>query len=143
MHYVLYLDVLAVQRVGMSGIKNIVAMPLIVQNTMPANLTQLNETLSKLNIQLKPFVLNFISSLAKCTNANYTICTEVNSDIFLSEFLNKINSEKLYSCERQYNQRFDIKLQQCMLKFEDVGTQTNHFLFPIIFSICFWYASYF
>ncbi|CAF1362646.1 unnamed protein product [Rotaria sp. Silwood1] len=60
--------ILAVQRVGMSGIKNIVAMPLITQDTMPVNLTQLTETLKKLNIQLKPFVLSFISSLAKCTN---------------------------------------------------------------------------
>ncbi|CAF1032857.1 unnamed protein product [Rotaria sp. Silwood1] len=63
-----YLDILAVQRVGMSGIKNIVAMPLITQDTMPVNLTQLTETLKKLNIQLKLFVLSFISSLAKCTN---------------------------------------------------------------------------
>ncbi|CAF2795995.1 unnamed protein product [Rotaria sp. Silwood2] len=201
-------DILAVQRVGTSGIKNIVAMPLITQDTMPVNLTQLNETLTKLNIQLKPFVLNFISSLAKCTNqtesnmkwwdnsaaqfmvqtqtnntqgfclrtqkvkslyilsadshqfygqgmidvetylpnvsglVDYTICTEANSDIFLSEFLNKISSEKLYSCERQYNQRFDIKLQQCMLKFEDAGQQTNmaktnHFLNPIFLLIYF------
>ncbi|CAF4267290.1 unnamed protein product, partial [Rotaria sp. Silwood2] len=171
-------DILALQRIGMSGIKNIVAMPLIAQNTLTVNLTQLNETLKKLNIQVKPFVLNFISSFAKCTNAtehnmkwwdnsaaqlmvqmqtnnsqgfclrtqkvkslyilsadshqfygqgmidtgtylpnvsglaNYTICTETNSDIFLSEFLNKISSEKLYSCQRQYYQRFDIKLQQ-------------------------------
>ncbi|CAF1276630.1 unnamed protein product [Rotaria sordida] len=67
-----YLDMLAVQRVGMSGIKNIVAMPLIIQNTMPINLTQLNETLKRLNIQLKPFVLNFISSFAKCTSPNQT-----------------------------------------------------------------------
>ncbi|CAF1202253.1 unnamed protein product [Rotaria sordida] len=67
-----YLDMLAVQRVGMSGIKNIVAMPLIIQNTMPINLTQLNETLKRLNIQLKPFVLNFISSFVKCTSPNQT-----------------------------------------------------------------------
>ena len=56
---------------------------------------------------------------------NYTICTEANSNIFLLEFLDRISSEKLYSCERQYYQRFDIKLQQCMLKFEDVEQQPN------------------
>ncbi|CAF2156475.1 unnamed protein product [Rotaria magnacalcarata] len=188
-----YLDILALQRVGMSGIKNIVAMPLITQDTMLINLTQLNETLKRLNIQLKPFVLSFISSFVKCTSpnqtesylkwwdnsaaqfmvqmqtnnsqgfclrtqkvkshyilsadshqfygqgiidvetflpnahglVNYTICTEANSDIFLAEFLNKISSEKLYSCERQYNHRFDIKLQQCMLKFENAEQQPN------------------
>ncbi|CAF5188853.1 unnamed protein product [Rotaria magnacalcarata] len=65
-----FLDVLAVQRVGMSGIKNIVAMPIHTQNTLLLNLTQLNETLKKLNIQLKPFVLNFISSFARCTSSN-------------------------------------------------------------------------
>jgi hypothetical protein len=68
--YVSHLDILAVQRVGVSGIKNIVAMPLTTQNTLPVNLTQLNVTLTKLNITLKPFVLSFISSLAKCTNAS-------------------------------------------------------------------------
>lgn len=55
---------------------------------------------------------------------NYTICTDVNSDIFMSEFLNKISSDKLYSCEPQYNQRFDIKLQQCMLKFDIAGQKS-------------------
>ncbi|CAM2729119.1 unnamed protein product [Rotaria socialis] len=203
-----FLDVLAVQRVGMSGIKNIVAMPIHTQNTLLINLTQLNETLTKLNIQLKPFVLNFISSFARCTSSNpngtylkwwdnsaaqfmvqmqtnnsqgfclrtqnvkslyimsadshqffgqgminvetrlpnasglvnYTICTEANSDIFLSEFLNKISSEKLYSCARQYSERFDIKLQQCMLKYEDTLQQTNmgktvYFLKPIFLSM--------
>ncbi|CAF5187739.1 unnamed protein product, partial [Rotaria magnacalcarata] len=67
-----YLDILALQRVGMSGIKNIVAMPLITQDTMLINLTQLNETLKRLNIQLKPFVLSFISSFVKCTSPNQT-----------------------------------------------------------------------
>jgi hypothetical protein len=56
---------------------------------------------------------------------NYSICTQANSEIFLAEFLTKINSEKLYSCARQYNQRFDIKLQRCMLTFEDYSKQTN------------------
>jgi hypothetical protein len=74
--------------------------------------------------------------------ANYTICMEANSDIFLSEFLNKINSEKFYSCERQYNQRFDIKLQRCMLEFENAGQQTNmartsHILSPSFLCIFF------
>lgn len=56
---------------------------------------------------------------------NYTLCTEANSDNFLTEFLTRISSEKLYSCQRQYNQRFDIRLQHCMLKYEDAVQQPN------------------
>ncbi|CAF1409401.1 unnamed protein product [Adineta steineri] len=173
-----YLDIFAMQRVATSGIKKIVAIPGSTQRTLPVNLTQLFETLKRMNITLKPFVLNFISSLAKCQNAtesdmkwwdnsaaqfmvqiqtnnsqgfcrqtknvqslyimsadahqfygqgvidtdmllpnasglvNYTICTQADSSIFLAEFLTKINSEKLYSCQHQYSQRFDIRLQQ-------------------------------
>jgi hypothetical protein len=71
---------------------------------------------------------------------NYTICTNASSDIFLAEFLTKIGSEKLYSCQRQYSQRFDIKLQQCMLTSEDAVqptnmAKTNYFLTPIFLSI--------
>lgn len=76
---------------------------------------------------------------------NYTICTEANSDIFLSEFLNKISSDKLYSCKRQYHQRFDIKLQQCMLQFENAEQQTNmaktnYFLSSILFGLYLCYS---
>lgn len=62
------LDILAVQRVGASGIKNLAAMPLTTQSALPINLTQLNETLTKLNIHLKPFVLSLISLFENCTN---------------------------------------------------------------------------
>ncbi|CAF3971968.1 unnamed protein product [Adineta steineri] len=168
-----------------------------------------------MNITLKPFVLNFISSLAKCQNAtesdmkwwdnstaqfmvqmqtnnsqgfcrqtknvqslyimsadahqfygqgvidtdmllpnasglvNYTICTQADSSIFLAEFLTKINSEKLYSCQHQYSQRFDIRLQQCMLKYDNAVqptnmAKTNHFLTPFFLSVyLFLYVTYF
>ncbi|CAF0757533.1 unnamed protein product [Adineta steineri] len=210
-----YLDIFAMQRVATSGIKHIVAMPGSTQNTLPVNLTQLFETLKRMNITLKPFVLNFISSLAKCQNAtesdmkwwdnsaaqfmvqmqtnnsqgfcrqtknvqslyimsadahqfygqgvidtdmllpnasglvNYTICTQADSSIFLAEFLTKINSEKLYSCQHQYSQRFDIRLQQCMLKYDSAVQPTNmaktdHFLTPFFLSVyLFLYIIYF
>ncbi|CAF4647658.1 unnamed protein product [Rotaria socialis] len=46
--------------------------------------------------------------------SNYTICAQTNSDTFLTEFLTKISSDKLYSCEKTYANRFDLKLQSCM-----------------------------
>ncbi|CAF1561317.1 unnamed protein product, partial [Adineta steineri] len=46
--------------------------------------------------------------------SNYKICTETNSDVFLSEFLSKIQSNQLYSCKKSYENRFDIKLQRCL-----------------------------
>ncbi|CAF4115325.1 unnamed protein product, partial [Adineta steineri] len=210
-----YLDIFAMQRVATSGIKKIVAIPGSTQRTLPVNLTQLSETLKRMNITLKPFVLNFISSLAKCQNAtesdikwwdnsaaqfmvqmqtnnsqgfcrqtknvqslyimsadahqfygqgvidtdmllpnasglvNYTICTQADSSIFLAEFLTKINSEKLHSCQHQYSQRFDIRLQQCMLKYDSAVqptnmAKTNHFLTPFFLSVyLFLYIIYF
>ncbi|CAF0732975.1 unnamed protein product [Adineta steineri] len=176
----IFLDVLAAQRVDDSGIKNLVAMPSDVQNQLPANLTQIDVMLKKLNITLTPFVYKLITSLAKCGNqsesdifwwdnsaaqlmvqiqnnvsngfctqmeqvkslyilsadadqlfgqgindsgqngahikglSNYKICTETNSDVFLSEFLSKIQSNQLYSCKKSYENRFDIKLQRCL-----------------------------
>ncbi|UJR07384.1 hypothetical protein I4U23_011670 [Adineta vaga] len=175
-----FLDVLAVQRVDGSGIKNLVAMPSLVQKQLIANLTQLNSKLQALNLNLSPFMYGLISSLARCTNqteadifwwdnsaaqlmvqmqnnitngfctnlqnveslyilsadanqfygqglsnfasfrpntqgiSNYTICTQTNSDRFLTEFLTTIASNKLSSCERTYQNRFDIKLQSCL-----------------------------
>ena len=41
---------------------------------------------------------------------NYTICTQTEADIFLTEFLTKLSSNKLYSCEKTYENRFDLKL---------------------------------
>jgi len=49
--------------------------------------------------------------------SNYTICTQVDSDIFLTEFLTKISSKKPSSCEKIYENRFDIKLQSCLMKY--------------------------
>ncbi|CAF4314188.1 unnamed protein product [Adineta steineri] len=46
--------------------------------------------------------------------SNYTICKEANADTFLTEFLTKISSNNLYSCETTYRNRFDIKLQSCL-----------------------------
>ncbi|CAF4174322.1 unnamed protein product, partial [Adineta steineri] len=46
--------------------------------------------------------------------SNYTICTQANEDTFLTEFLTKISSNNLYSCETAYKNRFDIKLQSCL-----------------------------
>ena len=46
--------------------------------------------------------------------SNYTICTQTDSDVFLTEFLTKISSSKLYSCETIYENRFDLKLQSCL-----------------------------
>ncbi len=46
--------------------------------------------------------------------SNYTICTQTDSDVFLTEFLTKLSSNKLYSCEQTYEDRFDIKLQSCL-----------------------------
>ena len=61
-------DVLAVQRVGDSGIKKLVAMPASVQGQLPTNLTQIDLKLKELNITLTPFIYALITSLAKCTN---------------------------------------------------------------------------
>ncbi|CAF1296166.1 unnamed protein product [Adineta ricciae] len=175
-----FLDVLAVQRVDDSGIKNLVAMPSSVQKQLTANLTQLNNKIQALNLQLSSFTYGLISSLAKCTNqtegdifwwdnsaaqlmvqmqnnvtngfctnlqkvqslyvlsadgnqlygqglsgfdqlrpntqglTNYTICTRTNSDLFLTEFLTTIASNRLDSCAKTYQNRFDIKLQACL-----------------------------
>ena len=49
--------------------------------------------------------------------SNYTICTQTDSDKFLTEFLTKISLNKLYSCEKTYTDRFDIKLQSCLTKY--------------------------
>ncbi len=46
--------------------------------------------------------------------SNYTICTQTNSDVFLTEFLTKLSSNELYSCGQAYQNRFDIKLQSCL-----------------------------
>lgn len=46
--------------------------------------------------------------------SNYTICTETNSDLFLTEFLTKIASNKLSSCQETYENRYDLKLQSCL-----------------------------
>ena len=56
------------QRVGESGIKKLVAMPSLTQRQVQANFTQLNLKLRQLNITLKPFVYNLLTSLARCTN---------------------------------------------------------------------------
>ncbi|CAF0888605.1 unnamed protein product [Adineta ricciae] len=180
-----FLDVLSVQRVDDSGVRQLVAMPSIVQNQLPTNLTQLNMKLRELNLDLDPFTYKLITSLAKCGNQNeseifwrvwdnsaaqlmvqmqnnltngfctkiqnvkslyilsanadqlygqgisdsprnamkingfsdYKICTETNSDVFLTEFLTRIHSGQLHSCKNSYNDRFDIKLQQCLKKY--------------------------
>ncbi|CAF1500146.1 unnamed protein product, partial [Adineta ricciae] len=49
--------------------------------------------------------------------SDYKICTETNSDVFLTEFLTRIHSGQLHSCKNSYNDRFDIKLQQCLKKY--------------------------
>ncbi len=46
--------------------------------------------------------------------SNYTICTQTDSDVFLTEFLTKLSSNKFYSCETTYEDRFDLKLQSCL-----------------------------
>ncbi len=46
--------------------------------------------------------------------SNYTICTQTNSDVFLTEFLTKIASNALDSCQEAYEDRFDLKLQSCL-----------------------------
>jgi hypothetical protein len=46
--------------------------------------------------------------------SDYKICTATNLNVFLSEFLTKIHSTQLYSCQKSYDNRFDIKLQQCL-----------------------------
>ncbi|CAF1336158.1 unnamed protein product [Adineta steineri] len=175
-----FLDLLAVQRVDDSLIKNYVAMPSSIQHQLPANLSQVDMKLKALNITLSPFIYKLITSLANCTNqaesaiywwdnsaaqlmvqmqnnntngfcttfqnvqslyilsadsdqlfgqglidfqntlpnteglSNYTICTQANEDTFLTEFLTKISSNNLYSCEATYKNRFDIKLQLCL-----------------------------
>lgn len=45
--------------------------------------------------------------------SNYTICTQTDSNVFITEFLTKLSLNKLYSCEKTYEQRFDLKLQSC------------------------------
>jgi hypothetical protein len=67
--------VLAVQRVDDSGIKNMVALPLSVQEQLPTNLTQIDLKLKELNITLTPFIYALITSLARCSNQS-------ESDIF-------------------------------------------------------------
>ncbi len=49
--------------------------------------------------------------------SNYTICTQTNPDVFLTEFLTKLSSNNLYACEKTYGNRFDIKLQSCLGKY--------------------------
>ncbi len=66
---------LAVQRVDDSGIKNMVALPLSVQEQLPTNLTQIDLKLKELNITLTPFIYALITSLARCSNQS-------ESDIF-------------------------------------------------------------
>ncbi|CAF1478334.1 unnamed protein product, partial [Adineta steineri] len=63
-----FLDLLAVQRVDDSGIKNYVAMPSSIQHLLPANLSQVDMKLKALNITLSPFIYKLITSLANCTN---------------------------------------------------------------------------
>ncbi len=46
--------------------------------------------------------------------SNYTICTQTNSTVFLTEFLTKLASNQLYGCQSSYANRFDIKLQSCL-----------------------------
>jgi hypothetical protein len=49
--------------------------------------------------------------------SNYTICTQTNSDTFLTEFLTKISAKEYSACEQTYQNRFDIKLQSCLNKY--------------------------
>ncbi len=49
--------------------------------------------------------------------SNITVCTQANSDVFLTEFLTKIASNKFYSCEKTFSNRFDIKLQSCLSQY--------------------------
>lgn len=46
--------------------------------------------------------------------SNYTICTQTDSNRFLTEFLTTIASNKLSSCQKTYEDRFDLKLQSCL-----------------------------
>ena len=46
--------------------------------------------------------------------SNYTICTQTDSNRFLTELLTKVASNKLYSCQKPYENRFDLKLQTCL-----------------------------
>ncbi len=56
--------------------------------------------------------------------------------IFNSVLDKNINSEKLYSCQQKFNQRFNRKLQQCVPKFEDsllfnnLSLHTRSLLYP-------------
>lgn len=61
-------DVLAVQRVGQSKIKNFVAMPSLTEKQLQANLTQLTAKLAQLNITLTPFFQKLNYYFARCTN---------------------------------------------------------------------------
>ncbi len=49
--------------------------------------------------------------------SNNTICTQTDSDVFLTEFLTKISLNKFYSCEKTYANRFDLKLQPCLSQY--------------------------
>lgn len=44
----------------------------------------------------------------------YKVCTKANTDVFLTEYLTKIHSNKLYSCKKALAQRHDTKLQRCL-----------------------------
>ena len=46
--------------------------------------------------------------------SNYTICTQTDSNRFITEFLTRIASNKLHSCQKTYENRFDLKLQSCL-----------------------------
>lgn len=47
----------------------------------------------------------------------YRICTKADSDLFLEEFIRKIHSDKLYSCQSTSRNRVDKRLQRCMQKY--------------------------
>ena len=47
---------------------------------------------------------------------DYEICTKADSDIFITEILTKINSNELYACQKPYSERFDIRLQKCLMQ---------------------------
>lgn len=47
---------------------------------------------------------------------DYEICTKADSDLFITEILTKIHSNELYACQKSYSQRFDIRLQKCLMQ---------------------------